>query len=86
MKHRIFSIIQIGRHGDIPSIAFDYLLTLNIALNILVLGTIDDLRRSYGMTVYLVVRGDLSVLPESTLTVTPGDILILKSEKLAKPT
>ena len=47
--------------------------------------TIDDLRRSYGMTVYLVVRGDLSVLPESTLTVSPGDILILKSEKLAKP-
>lgn len=48
--------------------------------------SIDDLRRSYGMTVYLVVRGDLSVLPESTLTVTPGDILILKSEKLVKPT
>ncbi len=47
--------------------------------------TIDELRRSYGMTVYLVVRGDLSVLPESNLDVAPGDILILKSDKLSKP-
>ena len=37
MKKKIFSIIQIGKRGDIPSIAFDYVLTLNIALNILVL-------------------------------------------------
>ncbi|MBQ7252628.1 MAG: ion transporter [Kiritimatiellae bacterium] len=47
--------------------------------------TIDDLRRSYGMTVYLVVRGDLSVLAESNLVVRPGDILIVKSDHLAKP-
>ena len=47
--------------------------------------TIDDLRRSYGMTVYLVVRGDLTLLAESTLAVLPGDILILKSDNLAKP-
>lgn len=46
--------------------------------------TIDELRRSYGMTVYLVVRGDLSLFPESHLTVNPGDILVLKSEKLSK--
>ena len=46
--------------------------------------TIDDLRRSYGMTVYLVVRGDFSILAESNLEVCPGDILIVKSEKLAK--
>ena len=47
--------------------------------------TIDDLRRSYGMTVYLVVRSDLTLLAESTLAVLPGDILILKSDNLAKP-
>ncbi|MBR6022772.1 MAG: ion transporter [Kiritimatiellae bacterium] len=47
--------------------------------------TIDDLRRSYGMTVYLVVRGDFSILAESNLEVCPGDILVVKSEKLAKP-
>ena len=46
--------------------------------------TIDDLRRSYGMTVYLVVRGDLSVLAESRLTVRPEDILILETDKLSK--
>ena len=47
--------------------------------------TVDDLRRSYGMSVYLVVRGDLSVLAESNLVVRPGDILIVKSGNLAKP-
>ena len=46
--------------------------------------TIDELRRSYGMTVYLVVRGDLSILADSQLSISPGDILILKTEKLAK--
>lgn len=47
--------------------------------------TIDELRRSYGMTVHLVLRGDLTLLAESTLVLRPGDILILKSDKLAKP-
>ena len=46
--------------------------------------TIDELRRSYGMTVYLVVRGELSILADSQLSISPGDILILKTEKLAK--
>ncbi|MBQ9344988.1 MAG: ion transporter [Kiritimatiellae bacterium] len=47
--------------------------------------TIDELRRSYGMTVHLVLRGDLTLLPESALVLHPGDILVLKSDKLAKP-
>ena len=37
MKERIFGIIQIGKRGDLASIAFDYALAANIALNILVL-------------------------------------------------
>ena len=47
--------------------------------------TVDDLRRTYAMTVYLVVRNDLALLAESALTLRPGDILILKSDKLSKP-
>ena len=47
--------------------------------------TIDELRRSYGMTVHLVLRGDLTLLAESHLVLRPGDILILKSDNLAKP-
>lgn len=46
--------------------------------------TVDELRRAYGMTVYLVVRGELTVLAESTLTVRAGDILVLKSDKVSK--
>ncbi len=47
--------------------------------------TIDELRRSYGMTVYLILRGDLTVLAENSLRTRPGDILVLKSDKLVKP-
>jgi len=47
--------------------------------------TVDELCRAYGMEVHLVVRGDLKVLAERTLVVQRGDILIVESEKVAKP-
>jgi len=47
--------------------------------------TVDELRRAYGMTVYLVLRGEVTVLPESGLAIRPGDILVLKSANLSKP-
>ncbi len=49
MKKRIFDIIQIGEEGDTPSLIFDYVLMVNIILNILVviLETFDQLA-SYG--------------------------------------
>ena len=44
-KKRIFDIIQIGEDSDIPSRVFDYVLIVNIVLNILVvvLETFDQL-------------------------------------------
>lgn len=36
MKKKVFDIIQIGEKGNTPSIIFDYVLVLNIVLNIMV--------------------------------------------------
>ena len=44
MKRKVFNIIQIGEEGDTPSLIFDYVLMVNIILNILVviLETFDE--------------------------------------------
>ena len=36
MKKKVFDIIQIGEKGNTPSVIFDYVLVLNIVLNIMV--------------------------------------------------
>ncbi len=46
--------------------------------------TIREIHGEYGMDVYLVIRDDLSAIPEGNLTVKQGDILIVKSDKVMK--
>ena len=46
--------------------------------------TIDEIQKEYGMFIYLVIRDDLSVLAENSLTVYEGDILVTRSDKIRK--
>ena len=46
--------------------------------------TIDDIQKEYNMMVYLVIRDELSILAERSLTVYEGDILITRSDKILK--
>ncbi|MCR5182494.1 MAG: ion transporter [Clostridia bacterium] len=46
--------------------------------------TIREIWGEYGMEVYLVMRDDLSAIPDGNLKVQQGDILIVRSDKVMK--
>lgn len=46
--------------------------------------TVGEIKREYGMKIYLVIRDDLSIVALDSMKVTNGDILIIESEKLVK--
>ena len=46
--------------------------------------TIGEIHKSYDMKIYLLLRDELSVLPEDNITVYEGDILVTRSEKVKK--
>ena len=48
--------------------------------------TIDDIQKEYNMMVYLVIRDDLSILAERSLVVYEGDILVTRTDKIARET
>jgi voltage-gated potassium channel len=45
---------------------------------------IAEVRGSLGLEVLVVLRGELTVLPLDALTVSPGDILVVRSDRLRK--
>ena len=46
--------------------------------------TVDEINKEYDMKIYMVIRDELSVLPEDNLQVYDGDILIVRSDKIRK--
>lgn len=44
----------------------------------------DDVYNSYGIRVYMIIRGELTVVPNDLVTINENDILIVNSEKLLK--
>ncbi len=46
--------------------------------------TISEIQSEYDMNVYLVIRDELSAIPESSLRIQQGDILIVRSDKVVK--
>ncbi len=44
----------------------------------------DDIYNSYGIRVYMIIRGELTVVPNDLVTINENDILIVNSEKLLK--
>ena len=46
--------------------------------------TISEIQSDYGMSVYLVIRDELSAIPDGNLKVHQGDILIVRSDKVIK--
>lgn len=46
--------------------------------------TIDEIQKEYGMMIYLIMREDLPIIAERSLTVYEGDILITVSDKIRK--
>ena len=46
--------------------------------------TISEIQSDFGMSVYLVIRDELSAIPDGNLKVHQGDILIVRSDKVIK--
>ncbi|MBQ7703658.1 MAG: ion transporter [Firmicutes bacterium] len=46
--------------------------------------TIREIQGEYEMSIYLVIRDELSAIPDGSLRVRQGDILIVKSDKVVK--
>lgn len=46
--------------------------------------TINDLSRLYGVRTYMIIRGELTIVPNDLMTINEDDILIVNSEKLLK--
>ena len=46
--------------------------------------TIDEIQKEYSMMIYLIMREDLPIIAERSLTVYEGDILITVSDKIRK--
>ena len=45
---------------------------------------ISDIEKEYGTKVFMILRGDLSILPRNDTKVALGDILVVNTEKLVK--
>ena len=46
--------------------------------------TVDDIQREFETRIYLIVRGNLSIIAADNVTVQVGDILIIHSDKVVK--
>lgn len=46
--------------------------------------TIEEITDSYGIRVYMIIRGELSVIPNENIVTKENDILIVNSDKLIK--
>lgn len=44
----------------------------------------DDIFLTYGIRVYMIIRGELTIVPNDLVTINENDILIVNSEKLLK--
>ena len=77
MKKKIFDIIQIGEKGNTPSLIFDYVLVLNIVLNILVvvLETFDEMQPYLGLFRVIEVVTTLFFCVEYILRIWTADLL-----------
>ena len=46
--------------------------------------TADEIGLEYGMSVIVILRGELTVVPQSVTKVERGDILVVRSRKILK--
>ncbi|MBQ3841774.1 MAG: ion transporter [Ruminiclostridium sp.] len=46
--------------------------------------TSDEINDNYGIRIYMIIRGELTIVPNDRLTIAENDILIVHSEKLMK--
>lgn len=46
--------------------------------------TADEIMLKFGIRIYMIIRGELTIVPNDRLTINEGDILIVNSEKIMK--
>ena len=46
--------------------------------------TVDEIEEKYGIRTYMIIRSDLTVVPNEHIRIAENDILIVKTDKLIK--